>query len=321
MHYFRAFAIINIMVVHIWHFDHGSTNSLIISSLRESLFHSSTIYFVFISGFLFQYLSHNFNTKKYYKAKIKNVITPYILFSSLCLLRIVYAQNYESFSHTLFSIFFLGQGQNQYWYIPFISIVFLISPLLLQLKGGIFRTIFIASLFIPLLGTRTGTDISIGQYLYFLPVYIVGMGFARNYQQCMAVIKKYITSILSVAVATTFALLVIEFYQINLFPKETLYYVQKGLLTVAAIHMLEKVQHKYSLTADLLAKYSFSLYFMHTLVDITPFRSLFDDAVGTSWLLLPASVVYTLAIIALTLLICIAAKKILGKRSRMIIGT
>jgi len=77
IHYFRAFAIINIVIVHTWHSPSSfSAASSAVDIIRKVLFHSSTIYFVFISGFLFYYLSQKFDIAKYYKSKLFNISIP-----------------------------------------------------------------------------------------------------------------------------------------------------------------------------------------------------------------------------------------------------
>ena len=86
--YFRAFAIINIVFIHTWEFPSDCRHNAsfyLLNTIRELVFHDSTIYFLFISGFLFQYLSPKFELLKYYKSKLHYVIFPYIFMTLLVL--------------------------------------------------------------------------------------------------------------------------------------------------------------------------------------------------------------------------------------------
>ena len=85
MHYFRAFAIFSVMAVHMWitpPVEGHEELSRFLDMLRGVLFHSSTLYFIFISGYLFHFLSQKgFATLIYYRKKINNVIIPYLFLS------------------------------------------------------------------------------------------------------------------------------------------------------------------------------------------------------------------------------------------------
>ena len=79
MHYFRAFAIINIVIVHLWRIPIETNEEIGIQEIiREVLFHNSTIYFIFISGFLFIYLKNKFQLDKFYINKLRFIISPYL---------------------------------------------------------------------------------------------------------------------------------------------------------------------------------------------------------------------------------------------------
>ena len=148
IHYFRGFAILNIVFIHTWYSPAlyvGSNSNAVIDVTRAVTFHSSTIYFLFISGFLFFYLSTNFNLVKYYKNKLLNVISPYIFLT----IAILIFENYNSiiqyeldlirFSKKLVWTLIRGNVKIQYWYIPFISLVFVVSPLFLKIPKKVFK--------------------------------------------------------------------------------------------------------------------------------------------------------------------------------------
>ena len=90
-HYFRAFAIVSVMLTHMWVGPvlAGSEDAAKLQdSLRLCLFHSATIYFVFISGYLFDFVNRRkgqFSPLRFYKSKIVNVFCPYLILSLLLL--------------------------------------------------------------------------------------------------------------------------------------------------------------------------------------------------------------------------------------------
>lgn len=74
--YFRGIAIFIIVAMHTmcW----GRPNAPI-SLTNWYVLSGGTFLFVFIAGFLFQYLSNKFEWKTYYKKKLKNVFVPYFV--------------------------------------------------------------------------------------------------------------------------------------------------------------------------------------------------------------------------------------------------
>jgi surface polysaccharide O-acyltransferase-like enzyme len=95
------------------------------------------------------------------------VLVPYILLTTLLA---VSGRVDVSGDHVfdLASVYLGGTAQTQFWYIPFIAVVFLVSPLLLNINFSGVGIVLIA--LIPLLGTRTGTEITFWQFAYFSPV-------------------------------------------------------------------------------------------------------------------------------------------------------
>ena len=189
IHLFRAFAIVNVMMVHLWSMRGWDGGLAFANLLRAVIFGNSTIYFIFISGFLFEYLSHSFRIKTYYSKKIRYVFVPYALMSLLFTLTKflkLYMQSNESISvsqimWSYFNSILLGTAADQFWYIPFIVVVFALSPFLLKIPQKFDKVMVGVVLILPLLGTRTGTEITVFQYLYFFPIYILGFYVSKYY--------------------------------------------------------------------------------------------------------------------------------------------
>jgi peptidoglycan/LPS O-acetylase OafA/YrhL len=334
IHYFRAFAIINIAFVHIWHIpasymaSHGIAYS-IINILREVMFHDSTIYFIFISGFLFSYLSPKFEIKKYYKSKLYKVISPYV-FMTILIFFLKYIENppsnhtYGALMNELMKTLIYGKVQVHYWYIPFIIIVFAFSPLFLKIPAlGSAKFIAVASI-LPLFGTRSGADITVWQYIYYFPIYLQGIYVALNYSKFSAMLGKLKIYILIIAITSSIFLIYFYIYpyqnaMIDII--ESLHYIHKLSIGALVLLLFQKHEHtKYGLL-DKFATYSYSIYFTHLLISnwvpVYRYFHLFDKS---SYLIFIASIARTIIVIFLTLFVCILIKKILKKESRYLIG-
>ena len=328
MHYFRAFAIMNVMLVHILQPPHEfriEQESGILMTLSGVLFHDSTIYFIFISGFLFQYLSYKFNILSYYKSKIINVITPYVINSIFIMILMSYFWGYYEFNHyTIIRKILLGRAQTQYWYIPFITIIFAISPFLLKIKEKQFTIASLLLLFLPLLGTRNGIEITFGMYVYLFPIYCFGMMCSIHYEALLSFCKKYNKPLLLFAALSTALLFQMTSTGTDhflIFNKEAIYYLEKMAILFVAIHALQAVKTRNIKVLHLLANYSFSAYFLHIFVHKLFTKTIiafFPSITAIDWSLL--AIPTALFSIALTLSIAVLIKKAAGPYSRMLIG-
>jgi len=256
IHYFRAFAIINVLILHLWlipqqNYHHDAYQ--LVYTIKEMLFHSATFYFVFISGFLFSYLSFKFDIKKYYKGKLFNVILPYIIISLLYIFfmhRERISGNSDSIGEWLYKIgklLITGDSAIQLWYIPFISIIFVASPLLLRIPEKTFKYIVIICSFIPLVVSRTFSDLTIQQFWHFLPMYLIGMYVATHYDYFLNLIHKFKALFILTAILTSGYLAYL--YHTNSYMNtigitryaESLFYIQKVALTGLALILLQKL--------------------------------------------------------------------------------
>lgn len=168
-HYFRAFAIVSVMLTHMWVGPvlAGSEDAAKLQdSLRLCLFHSATIYFVFISGYLFDFVNRRkgqFSPLRFYKSKIVNVFCPYFILSLLLL-----AAGWISHHWFGYDIPFINDGTPvaslwdvlrclaygsaslvPYWYIPFIMTGFSVGPLIFHLPTGLLQKILLPASVLP----------------------------------------------------------------------------------------------------------------------------------------------------------------------------
>ena len=333
IHIFRAFAIFNVMMVHLWasgmHSPPFGIQLGMANLCRAIFFGNSTIYFIFISGFLFEYLSKNFQINKYYEKKIKYVVAPYIVISLVMTITPMIKESLfdgQIFSFIAFltkycSNIIYGRASFQFWYIPFIIIVFLISPLLLKVPSKYDKIIIVLSALLPLIGTRTATKITLYQFVYFVPLYILGF-YTSKYYLYVDRIKNYKSIFLIISIIVT--IILFSIYQHNITAgsfslNESVFYIQKISLTIYLIFKLKEVDLNNSF--NLIANYSFALFFLHMCFakyTLHPILQLIDDYLRNFSFIL--SLLVAFFYILLTIFIIGFLRKIFGSYSRYIIG-
>src|SRR5258706_13385324 len=96
IHSFRALAVFFVVAGHcipLFQWEQSRWQDQLIVSLMPN----GTVFFVFVAGFLFQYLSPRFEYRRYLKSKLQNVILPYAIIS-IPIIRIQALTNTGSFN-------------------------------------------------------------------------------------------------------------------------------------------------------------------------------------------------------------------------------
>jgi len=317
MHYFRAFAIICIVFAHYFHSD-----------LSFAIFNCSTIFFLIISGYLLIYLNRNsFHAISFYRKKFMNIILPYAIIATVVYL-------YQMRNIDVSSIFWYYKNLPQevllgyriciqFWYIPFIAVVFLFTPILMKMPRTWLKNLTVVSIFVPLFAVRkdflTSISNTLEVFVFFVPIYLIGMYYALEKEKIDAGLKKYFFHMIVIAVGLT---LLLYFRDKSIPVNTTALYVQKLAIAGIAIVMLNRISNKKVKILDLFAKYSFSIYFLHVCFgeSLIAFFSNYLSIIGIpedkSYIVL-ISVVCALFTV---LFICVLLKKITGRFSRNIFG-
>ncbi len=202
---FRAIAILIIVVGHCY--NSWSRNSFFEIALANSI-SGGTALFVFISGFFFRQIFYkNFNQASFLRKKFINVGLPH-LFLSVLFIFIIFLENgevyfpFELSQHSDLQIVYAiianiltGAHLVAYWYIPFVMLIFLISPLLIgfiklssAVKISITLTMFVVASFVqrPILGVNP-----LHSVVYFLPFYLLGIVYSENLSVLNRWMKQY----------------------------------------------------------------------------------------------------------------------------------
>lgn len=287
---FRALAILLIVLGHCYFVDNR-----ILGSICNEIFDGGTVLFVFIAGFLFQHLSYKYETKTYFKKKFINVVMPYLITSIPGIIICFYAHNINPFYELNKFIqipIFLTTGwihNPPTWYIPMTCIFFALAPLLLFLEKKTFKQHRVLYILIPVLMLltvifpRVGVDNKLlvhADYSYWykyllelnipfrgfvnlFSVYILGMYLSANKSLIKSLYNRRFSLILAMLfTAAADVILQVKgiYHNISL---------SKILLTLIVLGYLEHydtqiiAHEKLNKIADIIAKYSFAIFFIH----------------------------------------------------------
>ena len=350
LHSFRGFAIINIVAIHAIGFAlyAASNNSFNpkdpYSIANELLFHNSTIYFAVISGLLFSVVLKGKGYKIFYISKFKNVLLPYLFLTLL--FSIFNPTETNNFAlHTDFALylkgairnFIYGKAQFPYWYIPVLIFLYLVTPLLdyiMNIKrwGTILMMLIILLPLgisrVELTDLEKGDFLSLSTMIYFMGAYAAGIYFGANPDQRFNWVKKNMGLFIFIAVIATAALIYFEINDIDKFGawslRGTLFYVQKLCLSGIFIIIFKNLSERQPRWLGKIANYAFTIYFLHAfflfmLYDpLMPISSLHKIAPFNLFL---ASLMFLTFSFALSILVAWILKKMLGKYSKMLIGS
>lgn len=284
---FRGLAILLIIAGHTMQF--GSPESLA-HIINCEIVCGGTALFIFISGFLFQHLSYKFEYKNYLSKKYTNVICPYLITSIAGLFFCFYYP--IQYKNSFFGLPFylqipihlsIGRVHNvPSWFILMITIFFLFSYLLLKLEKQnilykLLPVLFLITVLVPR-GTAEyentiGLDYLAKYWIYvkyillnfvhFTGMYVFGMYCSKHKE----VIDKFYSSrgvlwALMLLTSATDVFLQYKYQYSN-------YTVSKIFLTMLLVGYLKHydeflISHsKINKIPDILAKYSFGLFFIH----------------------------------------------------------
>jgi len=324
---FRGIAILFILSGHCmdafnWH------NKALTYHILSFFIKNGTVLFMFIGGFLFQHLSHKYKIAAYLSSKAKNIILPYIIVSIPAIVYFTFITHRADLSDGFYnnpiavqilSFYITGDHITAFWFIPMITLYYLISPLLIRLDKSRFFYYFIPlftliSMFFP------RSDNVLIKFILFFPVYVFGMFCSRYKIRVLEMSDKYFLWIL-LAYFIAFMFKISDFY----FDWDSNYanLPRQLILCVLMITLLYKYENIIKDKGKYLASISFGLYFIHSYV-IQMLRYLLSDKSGG---LIPFNASIFVLILFCTVVIAISGsviaiiQKIFGKSSRYIIGS
>lgn len=304
---------------------------------------SSTILFVFISGFLFQYINaEKFEYTSYLSKKIKYVMIPYVLVSIPALLDKLFLETnaywmndfYKSLYAPLKIVFMLVTGKHSgpFYFIPMISIIFFITPFLYKIqKSNYFSVITLIVVGSGLFTYAYGYYGSIGEsLLYFLPVYIFGMWVSKNREQILFMSNYFFIGLLCSYLIIFYLEMTNAIFVEHLsFFQPTHHYftahfnwskLKEMMLAIILLTVFFKLRNRDLSHLALLGSYSFGIYFVHIyFTNLTEYliRYFKISSVqnGLGFLM------FTAITVGISTITVYAVKKIFRDRSRLLIGS
>ncbi len=291
-------------------------------------------FFVFIAGFLFQFLSHKYEYVKYLSKKIQYVIQPYLFVSIPAVIFCLVRKNYlppDWFSNRfsdwpipgqILMYLFTGAHLPPFWFIPMIAIFYIISPILLWIdRHPKSYHVLPILLGITTVVPRAQNNANIAQsFVHFLSVYMIGM-FCSHYQEKLFAIvkKKYLWLLAGLVI-----LIILEFVIV---PRPTaINSLSKLILCVLIIYFLwlneSRFPKQFHDIMGFLAELSFGIYFLHDYFIIAYSGIANKLKINPFWTqahLVTFAIIYSFSLGASIVLILII-KRIFGKKSRFLIG-
>ncbi len=339
INHFRGIAIIFIVMAHCY----KPAGWEIVSFSDKAWFNfmmNGTVFFVFISGFLFHHIFFTrWDYEKYMRNKAKFFLFPYILLSLPWIiwhlttdmspnLHQLHA-SIEDMSTAASWYLITGRTLTAYWYIPMGLMLFALSPWVMDLiKKNALLTVAIPLFIIAMIIHRPVSNLNALQsLLYFIPIYLIGAWSSAHKDKLFPIIDKWWWLLFASALAL--ALLQAKLYGAGVLNKgifeltvPDLMLPQKLLFTFALLGLLNNFEHIEIKWLQKLAEASFAIYFIHPWLT-TPWWMIYNspDTFGFSGQgNIGTTLLVTGVVIAISYLIAIFVRKIFSKKSRYIIG-
>ena len=336
IHTFRAFAIACVVAQHCMSTITWDENSLLVYAVG-SFVDESSIWFTFIAGFLFQYLSDRYTPARYYKSKLQNVIIPYLVISipALILSMTVIRQDNvppEFYDYPVWQqivLFVLtGKHLEPLWFIPAIALFYLAAPALLWIDRNRWAyLILIPATLASILIGRDGLQEFAGGGLLWAPVskafylfapYVFGMLCSRYHDRLLKITTDERNVLFAIA-AVAYAL---NIHYLNGHDAEAYLFTFKMATAPLLVYLAYRLSDGVADRLSGLATYSFGIYFLHGYVigavhvaaEQTPLGVALEHG-GLFYFL-----VVTAAVIGGCYWILNSTKQALGSSSRLVVG-
>jgi hypothetical protein len=345
LNHYRALAIIFIGAVHARYVSDVQLDTYTSKFLFNAI-SGSTLNFSFLSGFLFYIVLYKrYNYSDFLKARVDRFLKPYLFLSILpilvCLITIPsYWDNSDLVANnglpwqlvSTFKYLISGAHITAYWYIPFVLIMAIMSPLhvafiKLKLKQQliIFSVLLIIASCVQRPYERLFLFQAIQSVVYFTPLYLMGIICAIHKDRIYKLLKGKEIYLLSIIVL--FVVLQTNMGDVGLYKNEFLTYDGVDTLIFKMVFVclffmiwLHRFEHIKSNFINNLANTSFAIYFLHVYVLklIFVIKDYFNLDLSNYALLSYAIIIALL--VGVSMLIAITANKLLPNHSFMLIG-
>lgn len=292
----------------------------------DTIFNQSSVLFFFIAGFMFQYLSTRFDKWDYWAKKFRFVILPYLVLSIPAIYyytQIAVQDNtWQGFYDNplyeqVFYFLITGKQLAPFWFVPTITLFYIIAPLLIRADRDR-RIYWLLPIFmlVSLIHGRSGPYGPIDKAVYLFSVYLFGM-FASNYHDKMLeIVDRYRYLLFAIVAVIVVLNSTIPGYE------QYLQYVLKILLCPLMLFFLDRIDDLIGDKFNYLAHVSFGVFFVHAYVLPAVKLSYLSISGNSSF---PQGNVFgyitlTITVILGSMLVIFLCQRVLGSRSRMVLG-
>lgn len=349
LHWFRGIAIFFVVMGHAV-VKLRSDDALSIG--LSGFFVNGTLFFVFISGYLFWHLKDRYEYKSYLISKFKYVVLPYIfILGAVLILAFILQQKGISIGNTEYSVSFTNPFELRsgflwhyfvggaiilpFWFLPFIFIVFLTSKLIYEISNSkyfiVFFTIFMIISLITLRPILDDTPLMfpILNYFHFLGIFFLGIMMKKNetlfYDNAkvftfvflfLFLLVQYIS--ISERISGEIIVPFINTTQLKML-FGVMFFVSFLFLIEKSISNIEAKSNIFIKTLNVLAKYSFAIFFLHSFalkameIVLNKYLGGVDNVIGFTILVIGSFII--------SIFVSWLIKKVVGKKSRMLIGS
>ena len=334
---FRALAIIFIVAGHSYS-TVGIRFDSFLDSFIKNFIAGGTCLFVFISGFLFHHVFFKrFDYQLFLKNKCKNILFPYFFLGFLPICYYIFLKKnafdgafyfgdgfWNSYVIPTLKYYSTGRFFIAYWYVPFIILTFVLSPLHIKFIKITFKYKILIILSLSLLSIfmhRPINNVNVFQSLiYFTPIYLIGISASIHKD----LIYKKLYKMEGFLLLSVFALVLLQSYlgyegsyhkHAFAFNGIDIVFIQKIILCFFFMVYFHNKEIEPSRLTSFIADTSFAVYFMHPFVILFIFKlnlMKFD-----SWFFL---FIFAFSLAVLCAFIAKLVKKVLNKKSRIFIG-
>lgn len=325
LHYIQVLRSIAILIVVATHCVDPFPDGDIVRSPIVSLFtRHINIMFIFVSGFLFQYLLHRFSYGPYLKTKARNVLLPYFLVSVPAIA--IYASGLKPLDKfgglvtadqpiQMAALMLLTGGSlAPLWFIPMMTIFYVLSPLMKKIDDHPRAYwVLLPWLVIALFVGRAVEDANpLQNAVFFGPIYMLGMLVSRKRESLIPLLGK------------TWPLLIAAILIPIPIPPHAAAWDPTMLLTkilvcLGLVGLLSRIADRLPRKIDYLGDISFGIYFVHYYL-IAAVTMLVNKGKLPFLHGFLAYFLLLFGVVALSALIVATIRKLFGKHSRQLIG-
>ena len=320
-HYIHAMRSVAIMMVIGPHAQQVMTDN---SGILEYVsFRHVNVMFIFVAGYLFQYLLQGFSYGNYLKIKARTVVLPYLIVSipATCIylfgLKDIGDLNAPDWvqGKAALALYMTLTGTQlaPLWFIPMICLVYLAAPLLkvMDERPSLYWALVPLTVLAFYIGRPDDNQNPLQAFVYYLPCYTVGMLVCHYRDRVLPVLAKiWPLLLLPVVIPPLLEGGAAAHENLNMLTKLSVSFGVLGALTIYS----RRVPGWFDRIGDL----SFGIYFVHGYLAAALSMAARHKHIELQGIV-PFSIIF-LTILLLSIVIVLVTKQIFGRYSRMIIG-